>query len=409
MAKIIILNVGWSNKGNVALVKSTMENIKAFLTDVEFCLVGIEDNIKNYGLPIKEPISRGLSIKKPIYTLETLYYLFICVFFYLFKRIRINLQIPKSSRLYNYYKSDIIINSGGDALSGETGFGSTVIFLNIIYGILLCKPVVLYSESLGYFESGLMNLLSKIVFNNVKLILVREELSKKYLDKIGVNKPNIQLIPDSAFTLKETSKSIIFHILKREEVNVENQIITINPSGLIHRHIQDKKMDLYEIMAKTVDYLIDTKNVNIILIPHVYSYDSDDRIVINNIFSRVKNKSHVYTVDGEYLPEELKGIISLSELFIGMRMHSMIGATSLCIPTVAIAYSHKTRGIIGKMLGQEEYVIDVNDLEYYDFISKIDAAWDNRNKIKRDLENKIPYIKEQSLSGGKLVKELINH
>lgn len=40
MTKILILNVGWSNKGNRAIVHSTIETIKKFVPDAEFNLMG---------------------------------------------------------------------------------------------------------------------------------------------------------------------------------------------------------------------------------------------------------------------------------------------------------------------------------------------------------------------------------
>ena len=39
-------------------------------------------------------------------------------------------------------------------------------------------------------------------------------------------------------------------------------------------------------------------------------------------------------------------------------MHANIAATSMCVPTLAIAYSHKFYGIM-KMLQLDEYVMDI--------------------------------------------------
>ena len=89
-------------------------------------------------------------------------------------------------------------------------------------------------------------------------------------------------------------------------------------------------------------------------------------------------------------------------------MHATIASTSMLVPTVAIAYSDKTHGIIGKMLGYEAYVLDVKDLSYDKLISKIDDAWKNRDMIKKDLEIKIPEIKEKAMLNGKLIKEVVD-
>ena len=41
---------------------------------------------------------------------------------------------------------------------------------------------------------------------------------------------------------------------------------------------------------------------------------------------------------------------------------------------------------MGKMLGQEKYVLDIKNLDYNTLISKIEDAWNNKEKIKKDLE-----------------------
>jgi len=410
--KILILNVGWSNKGNVALVKSTMDAINTFNPDSKFYLMGKEGNTHFDDLNVKEQVSLGLSVRKPVYTFGSLFYLLECSLFFLFRKLNYNLPISKNSKLYDYSTADVVVNSGGDTLSGENNFGSSDILFNILYGILLGKPTVLYGESLGYFDSAIMNSFFKLVVNQTNLILVREELSKRQLDAMGVTKPKICLTADPAFNLKKTSKEDVYDILDKEGIKtIEKPIITINPSGLISRFIGNGdslgKMRFYEILAEIIDDLVERLNVNVILLPHVYTPGLDDRKAIDLIFNKIKNKSDVHTIKGEYNPEDLKGIIRLSDLFIGMRMHSMIAATSQCVPTVAIAYSHKTRGIIGKMLEMEEYVLDINNLDYETLISKINNAWNNREEIRKEFEKKIPEIKNKAMCNGKLVAEFL--
>ena len=89
-------------------------------------------------------------------------------------------------------------------------------------------------------------------------------------------------------------------------------------------------------------------------------------------------------------------------------MHATIASTSMHVPTVAIAYSDKTHGIIGKMLGQDKCIIDIKELNYESLISKINDACENREKIKKELEVKIPMVKERAMLNGKLVKELLD-
>jgi len=403
MIKILILNVGTTNKGNQAIVASSMEAIRRFVPDAEFILMG-ESEVKAPELQIKEPAARVAfgQRRRPLQLLVSLLYLIECAVIHGLRKLGIYISVSGRSRLFDYYDCDLVVNSGGDILSGEGNFGLTA-FLNILYAVLLDKPVVLYGESLGYFSNFIFNAVAKFVLNRTTLILLREELSKEYLDREGITKPKIYVTAEPAFLLSAAPEEHVYSILSSEGINeIKRPLIGINPSGRIMK--DDNKI---EVFARAIDDLIENLNATILMIPHVYTEGVDDRVVIDRIFRKIRNKSNVMTINKEYTAQELKGIIGQCDLFIGARMHATIASTSMLVPTVGIAYSHKMHGIIGKMLGQEKYILDVKDLNYEGLKSKIYDAWQNREGIREELALKIPQLKEKALLNGKLVKELV--
>jgi polysaccharide pyruvyl transferase WcaK-like protein len=412
MIKILVLNAGISNKGNRALVTSTIRTIEDMVPNVEFSLMG-PDKIDFEDLHIRK--NPGLlSINKPYYTFMSLKYLIQCFFIGSMERLNIKPPIPnEKSPLYDYYVCDVIINSGGDTISGETLFEPLYPLLNIYYGVLMNRPVILYGESLGYFKNRIVKIIAKHILNKTSLIIVREDLSKRYLDDIGVTKPSIYVTSDPAFLLEPASSTRVSEIFSKEGIpQFKKPLIGINPSGLISRYLKSNEQYTDEMisdtMAKVIDDLVENLNADIVLIPHVYTSEVDDRKVIKSIFEKVENKSRVYVITNEYTPQELKGIIGQCDLFIGMRMHATIASTSMLIPTVGIAYSHKMYGIIGKTLGQEKYIIDINQLSYHNLILKIYDAWNNKNEIKNELEVKVQSVKDKALLNGVLVKNFLD-
>ena len=408
--KILILNAGLSNKGNRALVTSTIEAINMFTPDAEFNLMGSYE-VDRHELHIKKQICCGLG--KPRSAMISIHYLFKCGCMNLLKRLNVHIPISKNSQLFEYYDSNIVINSGGDQLSGEYGISTLSSFVNIICPILLDKPVILYGESLGYFKNPILNSIAKFIFSRTKLILVREEISKKYLYDNNITSPIIHVTADPAFLLSVAPESRVFEILSEEGIEkIQNPLIGINPSGLISRFSgkshEKAEEEFTSIMAKIIDNLAENLKATIIMIPHVYTPNDDDRISINRIYHEVKDKSNIEIIKNEYTPQELKGIIGLCDLFIGARMHATIASTSMLVPTIGIAYSHKMHGIIGKMLGQEKYVLNIDELEYETLISKVNDAWENREMIKKELETKIPKIKNKAMLNGKYVKDLLD-
>lgn len=398
------MNTGYSNKGSQALILSTIDTIKEYVPDTEFVFMGIETNINQF--PVKEQIALT-PLKNPypwLYLLQSLS-------FYMFKKIGLNFPISKNSKLYDYYTADIVLNSGGDQLSGEK-FGLSSL-LNIYYAILLDKPVVLYGESLGYYKNSISNFVAKNILNRTRLITVREDISKKYLDKNNIKSPSVYVTADSAFNLKPVPKRVALDILSKENIcNIERPLIGINASGLINKYRKSesnsKDNEVVSIFARTVDYISENLNATVILIPHVYTESVSDQKIINAIYNQTSKKSKVYVIKNEYRADELKGIIGLCDLFIGARMHSTIASTSMLVPTIGIAYSHKIYGVIGQMLGQTKYIIDINELEFNKLVTTINEAWESRNEIRNELKLKVPEVKEKALLNGKYVKELID-
>lgn len=380
-----------------------MDIIKRHIPNVEFALMSSEV-VSGYEVPMKKSL-----VFNPLKNPRSYVYLIESILINISMRVGINLPIDIKSPLYEYINCDMIINSGGDHLSGEFNKFGLSSYMNILCAILLRKPVILNGESLGYYTNPIFKFIACKILDRVDLIIVREKISKDYLDENLKNK-NVYMTADPAFILEPASEARINDILFMEGIELKRPLIGINPSGLITKYTerQSVDVDLNRVFASIADKLIEDLNANILLIPHVYTLSSDDRIAIRQVLECIQNKNNVKIVNGEYTAEELKGAIGKCDLFIGARMHATIASTSMLVPTIGIAYSHKMHGIIGEMLNQQRYVIDVKELDY-DLLEKVVYdAWENRFQIKKDLETIIPLVKEQSMQNGKYIKHLLD-
>ena len=380
----------------------------------------VKINISIRGKRLQEYASQSNArtpAKDSLASFSTLFLLFRCGIWAMLHKFGLNVNRSFcGEKLQEYYDADVVLNTGGDVLTEDYGFPFSP-FVNLLFAILLDKPVVICAESIGPFKNRWNKFIARYVLNRAKLITLREERSLKHLQDIGVNKPPIYVTADVAFTLEPSSNERIKQILTKEGVDESMPRIGISVSKIISNYgfpelksREDKYNEYVKLMLKIIDYLVDTLNATIVFVPHVIGPGDniDDRIVADDICKLIKNKDKTISIKEDYTPEELKGIIGQCSLFIGARMHATIASTSMLVPTVAIAYSDKTHGIIGKMLGYEVYVLDVKNLSYGKLISKIDDAWENRDSIKKDLEMKIPKIKEKAMLNGKLIKNVLN-
>ncbi|MDI6882036.1 MULTISPECIES: polysaccharide pyruvyl transferase family protein [Methanothermobacter] len=367
------------NKGTAAILKSTVQTLKNYFENALFKAVTPwpnRDKLNCKGIEFSDDLLSKLRLFK----------------------------IRKESDDF-----DIVIDLHGDTISEDYGILTVFgFFYNIVsYKLLAKKAYVIYAQSLGPFNNPISRLLAKFCLNKVDLLIIREKITENYLKMLGIR--NYFLGADPAFLLKTASKENIKEILKNEDIRAsQGSIIGINVSQHIYDLLKDagRHMDYIMMNAKLIDKLIETYDVNILLIPHVLNNVHDDYSIAKKVYSKIKNKNLVNVIEGDYTPEEVKGIIGLCDLFIGARMHAVIASTSQCIPSVGIAYSHKMHGIIGELLGLDEYIIDIDDLNYDILHEKTMKAWENRERIKKHLEKVIPEVKRKALKNGELVREL---
>ena len=425
--KIVIINHGHKfNKGSQALLNSRVSALRQFIPDAEFTVFTFHPEIENELQDIKVLESIGmvrLSRKTLIAnkTWQTMLCLLKCSLWSILHRcFHWDLKLLRNSEgLTEYYNADVIISTGGDVLTEDYGTLSFLSYVvNFLFALLLDKPVVLYAESVGPFNRWWNRVIGKSLLNRLRLITLREDISRRYLEKLNIKTP-MYLTADSAFLLEPAPVQRSREILEKERIKENNRpLVGISVSKIISRYGFDslpspseKYRKYIEIMAQLVDHLVDVLDATVIFIPHVVAraWDNDDRKVADDIFKLTRNKESVVSIKSEYTAEETKGIIGQCDLFIGARMHATIASTSMGVPTVAIAYSHKYHGVIGEMLGYEQYVLDVREnFNSDDLISVVDDAWNNRVEIRKQLESKIEDIKERVLLNAKLVKELID-
>ena len=84
------------------------------------------------------------------------------------------------------------------------------------------------------------------------------------------------------------------------------------------------------------------------------------------------------------------------DYFVGTRMHSNIFATSMAVPTTAIAYEKKTNGIM-ETVGLQNYVVEIKDITAEDLYNKVEDMIVNKKKIKKQLSCSIKDIRKEIL------------
>jgi polysaccharide pyruvyl transferase WcaK-like protein len=431
MTKIFItINPSFHNKGDGAIISGALKTLR-MLDNAEITLLSSHPE---YDRTQSEKMGMGLNIISTFnHSSERRYtfskakqFLFtrpFCVLssalcrLFLSKIFRLKYKgLIKKEVWEKYCKSDIIIVGLNGTFTTMYGLGGFAInFYSIALAKILKKPVVIYAASIEPFKNKFWEILERYIINKVDLITLREEGSYKHLQKIGVTKPPMHVTTDLAFLLQSASPERVKEIMLIEGINKNDEpLIGMTVSQGVSRwafpelkNPKERYTKYVDVMAKVVDYLVDKLSATIVFVPHSIAPYGEDRDVGKDIYEKVKNKHKVKVITNDYTSTEIKGIISQCDLVVGARTHSVILATSMCIPSILLSGSIHKPGIISEILGQKEWVYN-EKLDYNTLISKINKLWSNRDEIKEELKPKVENMKERALYNGILVKELID-
>ncbi|PKP58679.1 hypothetical protein CVT91_08150, partial [Candidatus Atribacteria bacterium HGW-Atribacteria-1] len=422
------------NRGCTAMCRSSIEIIKKYIPDALLTIGGYsleygdlnaslyaqkygndqstEINVLESGM-----LDKIKKIKKIIVVLNNMiklnFAVDLCLLWRFFKYFGIETSkiFCKNKIFKQFYHSDIIVDlKWGDQFTDIYSMYHTCAWINeSIIPILLNKPYILLPQTIGPFKNRAIYFLAKFILDRTKIIIVRERKSEEYIFKMGVYRKKIFLIPDTAFYLDPIASEDADIILNKESVSVDPNSTIL---GITLRYVgtagQDKSTyeNYIKIIVQIAEYMQKKYGCNILLIPHD-GVETSKR-VYEEFLNKIGNKKKIfYLKNRDYSTEELRGIIGRCDILLSSLMHANVAALSMHVPTINFAYSYKAIGVFG-VLGQEKYVLNLKDLTYEKTISTIEEAWSNREKIRKELETKMPGVKKRLMFAGELVKKVLD-
>ena len=418
--KILVINANnWFNKGDVSNRVGFIYSIKKmFGKKAEICIESRTPDkdsgyFYNIGADVVESIYNNgettgitVNIRKlfRILTLINCYFIYRCFGY-------ISENKNKSNCFFKrLVDADIVVSSPGGFLQDYHIYQSLLPHIFLIFlAEIAKKPVVIYAQSVGPFRNPITKFASKIVFNKANLITLRESTSKDYLNEAGIQNPHINVTADASFsfTIPTFNRSVKrIEILTSFNKKINKPVTLIGLSILGEYFFTPKRssfLDSYtSSIASFIDHVSESINANVVVVPQVVS--KTEFAVMRLIFKKVKHKDHILLVQDDRTPQEIMELIGAMDIMVGNRTHSCIYALNMNIPILAIAYEHKTLGIM-RMLNLEQWVVDITNVSS-ELIAKFDELYPLRDQVRAHIISKIPDLKSKSLDNASLVLDL---
>ncbi len=246
-----------------------------------------------------------------------------------------NYNVHSVSR-YNFFKirremrqSRMLLFGGGSLLQDATSSHSILYYLAVIYLAKRCGlKIILYANGIGPITKKRNRFLTSRILNQVDVITLRDDKSDEEVKSLGITRPHVTITADPAFTLDAS-------------VNLSGKFFT-NMAGVPQntrlcvvsiRQWKDAAPDFVDEMAKLCDDMVRTHHLYPLFVPMQYPADLE---IAEQVMGKMQEAS--YRISRELSVAEMFSVLSEGEVLIGMRLHSLIFATTLSIPAMALVY-----------------------------------------------------------------------
>lgn len=308
--------------------------------------------------------------------------------------------------LQSVFCSDLLIVGGGSVI-----YDAILLPLSclILFAKVLRKKVMCYAIGMSHVRSKGGRLVALFLLNAVDLITVRDSDALRFMRRLHVIRPQILATADPVVNITPEESGRIEKILADEDIG-RNGRPWIGFSVRSWRGMGDDPVifeRIRSILQHAIKYSVEELGADAILVPLSFGEESDDRQVASELKESVHttNGDHIKVLTGEYTAEEACGIIGFMDMLVGMRLHSLIMASTRGVPIIAINYDPKVKGFM-RMMGLPEQVI-----EPYDSVEKslgiVKSTWANRDVVARKLNEKVAVLREMSTANSTLAVNLL--
>lgn len=284
---------------------------------------------------------------------------------------------------------DATIMIGGDVITLDYGLGPLLWHRAFAEDFFKDEqPTVLWAASVGPFaKEPIIEKDMAAFLNRLDLVTIRESITFKYLQGIGVGS-NLHAVCDPAFVMKPEPVDAA-----QLGFDLEPGFLGLNVSPLIAK-FRAAGEDPAVLQREVANFLRDAHakyGLPCVLIPHVgplndgIESDNCDHRYMTAVLNLAKDVPNVRILPKTLNAAQLKYVLGQARYFIGARTHATIGAISRGTPTVSIAYSTKARGLNKDLFGHEDFVLSTPDVSARTLMEKLDLMVDREDAIREQL------------------------
>jgi len=312
---------------------------------------------------------------------------------------------PSNPGVRRLREADVVVDlSGGDSFSdiyGRRRFDA--ITRQKAVTLQIGTPLVLLPQTYGPFGSERSRAVASRLVRRAAVAWARDTVSFESLRILlddDFDEARHRLGVDVAFALPSRPPSRLDPGVTAW-LDDDGPVFGLNVSGLLANDDRsDRSFGLRENYADAVRRvlrrILDETDARVLLVPHVLS---DLWVVESDVAACRRFAQEFDAHDGDRVAvledvrqaQEVKWVIGRCDAFCGTRMHSTIAALSTHTPSLAMAYSPKTRGVF-ESCGQGHRVVDLRADDIASIEHQVMSLWNDRESVVEELHTLVPPV-----------------
>jgi len=314
---------------------------------------------------------------------------------------------PMRVALDRHAAADAVVATGGTYLVPYYRLSPRIV--NFLVCLALGRPLVLFTQSLGPFQGGASGLLLRAILRRCRLILVRDDSSRRHLRAIGVARSRIVMCADAAFALAPSP-------LVEDSPVAGARPLRVAVSLRDWPHFRSQEgggtMESYlDAVAELVTTLVARRGASVAFVSTCQgepAYWTDDSCVADRVVDRLppKVRDRVLVDRAHRSPQQLIERFRAFDVVVATRMHAAILALCARRPVMGIAYEFKTRELMQRV-GFGELVVDIEEATGTRLVAMFDRLIRDRAGIELALGRRVAAERDDALASGTILRDAL--
>jgi polysaccharide pyruvyl transferase WcaK-like protein len=394
-----------SNRGDFAILAATIDVLRQHVSGITVTAVSVE--LPNRGLEDLEEteLTRGLGcsiVGTPTpsrryfpnstgrWISRLLWAEVVALLAQMFGR-RAFALLPRDTRAFiaTFAGADLAIAKGGSYLYAMGGIRELVYLWRMLYPIRVAKMlsprVVLLGVSIGEFRSPGSSKLARAVLGRGVELYVREQWSlDRAREELHLPVSSVRMVPDLAFLTR--SRATGAPASAPPESDGATIGVTVRHHGFAAGGAAAARARYVGGTAEALRQLIDRGDAaKVVFVPQV----DEDASLAREIAGLVDRPEQVDLVEVRLDLDALLAIYESLDVLLGARLHSVILAAVVGVPSVHVVYEpSKSQGTLA-LLGMEEFGILYEDVTAEQLVRLIRRILDGRPELSTALTERV--------------------